>query len=59
MKVTEMICEAYRIGLRAIEVPVRYGARMGGESKHSQSLWKVSRTALAMFRTICRKRFLG
>ena len=55
----EMICEAYRQGLRTIEVPVHYGARMGGESKHSDTLLKVSKTALGMFRTICRKRFFG
>ncbi len=53
----EMICEAYRQGLRAIEIPVHYGARMGGESKHSDSFFKVAGTALGMFRTICRKRF--
>lgn len=55
----EMICAAYRAGLRVIEIPVRYGARLGGESKHSASLAQVSRTALGMFRTICRKRFRG
>jgi len=55
----EMICEAYRQGMRVIEVPVSYGARLGGESKHSASLLKVSKTALGMFRTICRKRLLG
>jgi hypothetical protein len=55
----EMICEAYRQGLRTIEVPVHYGARKGGESKHSDTLLKVSKTALGMFRTICRKRFRG
>lgn len=55
----EMICEAYRQGLRTIEVPVHYGARMGGESKHSASFGKVARTAIGMFRTICRKRFRG
>ncbi len=55
----EMICEAYRRGLRVIEIPVHYGARLGGESKHSASFLKVARTALGMFRTICRKRFLG
>ena len=55
----EMICEAYALGLRVIEVPVHYGARLGGDSKHSASLVHVSRTALSMFRTICRKRFLG
>jgi glycosyltransferase involved in cell wall biosynthesis len=55
----EMICEAYRQGLRVIEVPVHYGARQGGESKHSESFSKVAKTAIGMFRTICRKRFRG
>ncbi len=55
----EMICEAYRKALRTIEVPVNYGARKGGESKHSASFMKVAKTALGMFKTICRKRFLG
>ncbi|MEM7306017.1 MAG: glycosyltransferase family 2 protein [Planctomycetota bacterium] len=55
----EMICEAYRQGMRVIEIPVHYGARLGGESKHSDGLLKVSKTAIGMFRTICRKRFLG
>lgn len=53
----EMICEAYRLGLRVIEIPVHYGARLGGESKHSASFGKVARTAWGMFKTICRKRF--
>ena len=53
----EMICEAYRHGLRVIEVPVHYGMRLGGESKHSRSFAQVCRTAWGMFRTICRKRF--
>jgi UDP-N-acetylglucosamine diphosphorylase / glucose-1-phosphate thymidylyltransferase / UDP-N-acetylgalactosamine diphosphorylase / glucosamine-1-phosphate N-acetyltransferase / galactosamine-1-phosphate N-acetyltransferase len=55
----EMICEAYRRRMRVIEIPVHYGARLGGESKHSASFSKVARTALGMFRTICRKRFAG
>lgn len=55
----EMICAAYRQRMRVIEIPVRYGARLGGQSKHSASLAQVARTALGMFRTICRKRFLG
>jgi UDP-N-acetylglucosamine diphosphorylase / glucose-1-phosphate thymidylyltransferase / UDP-N-acetylgalactosamine diphosphorylase / glucosamine-1-phosphate N-acetyltransferase / galactosamine-1-phosphate N-acetyltransferase len=55
----EMICEAYRQGLRVIEVPVHYGARLAGESKHSASFSKVARTAIGMFRTICRKRLEG
>jgi glycosyltransferase involved in cell wall biosynthesis len=55
----EMICESYRLGMRVIEVPVNYGARQGGESKHSATLSKVARTAIGMFKTICRKRFRG
>ena len=55
----EMICAAYERRLRVIEIPVHYGARMGGQSKHSESFFKVARTALSMFRTICRKRFWG
>jgi glycosyltransferase involved in cell wall biosynthesis len=55
----EMICEAYRQGLRVVEIPVHYGARLGGESKHSRSFLQVAKTAMGMFRTICRKRFLG
>jgi len=55
----EMICEAYRQGQRVIEIPVRYGARLGGESKHSRTLPQVAKTATGMFFTICRKRFLG
>lgn len=55
----EMICAAYQRGLRVIEVPVHYGERLGGESKHSDSFTKVAKTALGMFRAICRKRFVG
>ena len=52
----EMICEAYRCRLRVIELPVRYGARRGGLSKHSASFGHVARTALGMLGTILRKR---
>jgi glycosyltransferase involved in cell wall biosynthesis len=55
----EMICEAYRKGLRVIEIPVAYGARLGGESKHSDSFMKVAGTATGMFKAIMRKRFFG
>ena len=55
----EMICEAYRRGMRVIEIPVHYGKRVGGESKHSRTFAQVSRTAWRMFKTICRKRFIG
>jgi len=55
----EMICEAYRQGMRVIEIPVHYGKRLGGESKHSRSFGQIAKTALGMFKTICRKRFRG
>lgn len=55
----EMMCESFRQRLRILMVPVRYGARLGGHSKHSENLAKSSKTALRMFRTICRKRILG
>jgi glycosyltransferase involved in cell wall biosynthesis len=55
----EMICEAYRRGMRVIEIPVHYGERLGGESKHSRTFRQVARTAWRMFKTICRKRFAG
>lgn len=53
----EMICEAMRHGLRVIEIPVHYGARVGGDSSHSGSFRQVARTAMKMFRAIFRKRF--
>lgn len=53
----EMICECFRRGVRVIEVPVSYHARMGGESAHSKNLRAVVRTAVKMFRCIFRKRF--
>lgn len=52
----EMMCEALRQRIRVIEIPVHYFARMGGESKHSASFAKLSRTALMMLRAIVRKR---
>jgi glycosyltransferase involved in cell wall biosynthesis len=53
----EMICEAFRCGLRVIEIPVHYFSRGGGESKHSKGFLQVARTGLRMLRTIVRKRF--
>lgn len=52
----EMICEAYRHGVRVVEIPVHYYRRLGGESKHSASFSKLAKTAISMFRTIVRKR---
>ena len=54
----EMMCAALQARSRVIEVPVTYARRLGGESKHSDTLGRQARTALKMFRTICRKRFL-
>jgi glycosyltransferase involved in cell wall biosynthesis len=55
----EMMAEAMIQRLRMIEVPVHYLRRRGGESKHSEGWYKVSRTATSMIRTILRKRIEG
>jgi glycosyltransferase involved in cell wall biosynthesis len=54
----EMMCAALQARCRVIEVPVSYSPRLGGESKHSDTFSRQARTAMKMFRTICRKRFL-
>jgi glycosyltransferase involved in cell wall biosynthesis len=54
----EMMCAALQARCRVIEVPVTYSKRLGGDSKHSDTFMRQARTALMMFRTICRKRFL-
>ncbi|MBL8725229.1 MAG: glycosyltransferase family 2 protein [Planctomycetes bacterium] len=54
----EMMCAALQERCRVIEIPVTYAARLGGESKHSDTFGRQARTAWRMFRTICRKRFL-
>lgn len=54
----EMMCAALQERCRIIEIPVTYSPRLGGESKHSDTFLRQARTALKMFRTICRKRFL-
>lgn len=54
----EMMCAALQERCRVIEVPVTYAPRLGGESKHSDTFSRQARTAMKMFRTICRKRFL-
>ncbi|MEC9046968.1 MAG: glycosyltransferase family 2 protein [Planctomycetota bacterium] len=54
----EMMCAALQERCRVIEVPVSYGNRMGGESKHSDTFARQAKLAWKMFRTICRKRFL-
>lgn len=54
-----MMCEALMKNFRVIEIPVHYYPRLGGQSKHSESFWKVCKTAWAMFKAISAKRFLG
>ena len=53
---TEMMAEALRRGLRVVEIPVHYGERTLGESKHSGTYGRLARTALRMLRTLLRKR---
>jgi glycosyltransferase involved in cell wall biosynthesis len=48
----QMICAAFGRRLAVCEIPVRYGARTGGASKHTGSVWAVARTAVRMLRTI-------
>src|SRR6185295_49286 len=54
----EMMIEILRARQRVLEIPVSYYPRVGGESKHSDSYWKISRTALRMLKTIFRKRLM-
>jgi hypothetical protein len=53
----EMMIEVLKARKLVIEIPVSYYPRMGGESKHSQSYWKISKTALRMLKLIFKKRF--
>jgi glycosyltransferase involved in cell wall biosynthesis len=53
----EMMIEVLKARKLVIEIPVSYYPRMGGESKHSQSYWKISQTALRMLKLIFKKRF--
>ena len=53
----EMMIAVLQVNKRIIEVPVSYHQRIGGESKHSASYFKISQTALRMLRTILRQRF--
>ena len=53
---TEMMAEALASGLKIVEVPVHYGIRALGESKHSGSYPGLAKTALRMLRTLWRKR---
>lgn len=52
----QMMCAAFRAGLAVRELPVRYGARTGGRSKHTGDVRGVLRTALVMLRAILRER---
>ncbi|MEM7203082.1 MAG: sugar phosphate nucleotidyltransferase [Planctomycetota bacterium] len=52
----EMMIEILRARKRVVEIPVSYYPRVGGESKHSENLLHVSKTALRMLRVIFKKR---
>jgi hypothetical protein len=52
----QMMCEALRQGLGWREVPVRYGVRASGASRHTGSALATLRTALRMLRAVARKR---
>lgn len=52
----QMVCAAFRAGLAVREVPVSYGPRRSGDSKHTGNVRGVLRTALRMLRTIARER---
>ncbi len=54
----EMIAEAIKCKMKVIEVPVKYCAREGGNSKHSSNYFKLYNTALRMLKIIIRERFL-
>jgi glycosyltransferase involved in cell wall biosynthesis len=47
-----MICAAFAQRLAVREIPVRYGTRVSGASKHTGSLRGTTRTALRMLRAI-------
>lgn len=51
-----MIGAAFRAGLRVREIPVRYGPRSAGHSRHTGSLLASARTATRMLRAILRQR---
>jgi len=55
----QMICAAFAQRLAVCEVPVRYGPRASGTSKHTGSSWAAARTALRMLRAILVQRILA
>jgi glycosyltransferase involved in cell wall biosynthesis len=55
----EMICATLRHRRRVIEVPVTYRRRRGAGAEGLGGLLRQAWTGLAMFLTICRKRFAG
>jgi glycosyltransferase involved in cell wall biosynthesis len=55
----QMIAEAFRQRIATRVVPVSYGTRSGGESKHTGSARAVARTATRMLRAIVAKRLEG
>lgn len=52
----EMMIEFTKNNKRVIEIPVSYYPRIGGSSKHSQSLWGIAMTARRMLILTLKKR---
>jgi glycosyltransferase involved in cell wall biosynthesis len=52
----QMIAVAFARRLAVCEIPVRYGTRASGASKHTGSTWAATRTALRMLRAILAQR---
>src|SRR5262245_24997212 len=55
----QMICAAFAHRLAVLEIPVRYGTRVSGVSKHTASIWGTARTALRMLRAIVAMRVVS
>ncbi len=52
----EMIIEVMNFNMRLIEIPIGYGARLGGTSKFSGNLFGTMKTGLRMIRLIISKK---
>ncbi len=53
----EMMIEFIRNNKRIIEIPISYYKRIGGTSKHSQSVFNIARTGFKMLGLILKKKF--
>lgn len=53
----EMMIEFLRNNKRIIEIPISYYKRIGGASKHSESVFDIARTGFKMLGIILKKKF--